>query len=98
MAISKLSPCRQVGDLTVIVVDNEAEPNNRAIVDEFGAIYVHEPRRGIVNARNAAVEAALRLEADFIAFTDDDCEPSESWLCGMLEAQRLHDADVVRGM
>jgi GT2 family glycosyltransferase len=96
-AISKLAPCRQVGGLAVAVVDNEAEPNSRAIVEEFGALYVHEPRRGIANARNAAIEAAIRLEADFMTFTDDDCEPAENWLCGMLDAQRRDGADVVRG-
>jgi succinoglycan biosynthesis protein ExoM len=95
-AISKLT--RPEGaDLSVIIVDNEAAPNNRPIVEEFGAVHVHEPRRGITNARNAAVEAALRLEPDFIAFTDDDCEPTENWLCDMLEAQQNHDTDIVRG-
>jgi succinoglycan biosynthesis protein ExoM len=95
-AISKLAPRGQVGQ-TVIVIDNEPEPNNRAVVEEFGAVYVHEPRRGIAHARNAAVEAALRPEPDFIAFTDDDAEPAEDWLLQLIEAQRTSNADVVRG-
>jgi hypothetical protein len=45
----------------------------------------------------AAVKAALSLSADFLAFTDDDCEPTANWLCDMLEAQRHYGADVVRG-
>jgi glycosyltransferase involved in cell wall biosynthesis len=94
--ISKLSH-PEGADLLIIIVDNESEANNRSIVEEFGVIYVHEPRRGIVHARNAAIKAALSLSADFLAFTGDDCEPSESWLVEMLEAQRRHDADVVRG-
>jgi succinoglycan biosynthesis protein ExoM len=84
-------------DISIIVVDNEPGPNNRAIVEEFGFLYRHEPRRGIASARNAALEAALSLEPDFIAFTDDDCQPSEDWLCGMRDAQRRHNADVVSG-
>jgi succinoglycan biosynthesis protein ExoM len=95
-AISKLTLLEGAG-LSIIVVDNEPEPNNRAIVEEFGAVYVHEPRRGIANARNAAVEAALDAGADFIAFTDDDCEPTRNWLCDMLDTQQQHDADIVRG-
>jgi glycosyltransferase involved in cell wall biosynthesis len=95
-AISKLSQPEGT-ELLILIVDNESEPNSRSIVEEFGVIYVHEPRRGIVHARNAAVKAALSLSADFLAFTDDDCEPSESWLVDMLDAQRRHDADVVRG-
>jgi len=31
---------------------------------------MHERRRGIAHARNATIEAALALDADFIAFTD----------------------------
>jgi cellulose synthase/poly-beta-1,6-N-acetylglucosamine synthase-like glycosyltransferase len=74
-AISKLAQ-PDGADIRVIVVDSEPEPNNRAIVQEFGAVYVHEPCRGIANAGNAAVEAALALGPDFVAFTDDDCEPA----------------------
>jgi succinoglycan biosynthesis protein ExoM len=95
-AISNLAPSGQVGH-TVIVVDNEPEPNNRALFEEFGGVYVHEPRRGIANARNAAVEAALAAGADFVAFTDDDCEPAEIWLADLLEVQWNTGADVVRG-
>jgi succinoglycan biosynthesis protein ExoM len=96
-AISKLTQPKGAKFL-VIVVDDEAEPNNRAIVEEFpGVTYGHEPRRGISHARNAAIEAALALDVDFIAFTDDDCEPAEYWLDQLLEVQLEADADVVRG-
>jgi succinoglycan biosynthesis protein ExoM len=96
-AISNLT--RPAGiDLSVIVVDNEAEPNNRSVAEEFpGVLYKHEPCRGLSHARNAAIEAALDIEADFIAFTDDDCEPAEYWLDQLLIAQRETGADVVRG-
>jgi hypothetical protein len=44
-AISTLTWPEGAG-LSIIVVDNEPEPNNRSIVEEFGAIYVHEPVAG----------------------------------------------------
>ena len=84
--------------LSVVIVDNESEPNNRVIVESFpGVVYHHEPRRGIANARNAALEKALELGADFIAFTDDDAEPAEEWIAKLAEAQRETGAEVVRG-
>jgi len=79
-----------------IIIDNEPEPNNRAIVEEFGAHYEHDLRRGIAHAHNAAATAALALSADWLAFTDDGREPAETWLCDMLEAQRDSDAVGVR--
>jgi succinoglycan biosynthesis protein ExoM len=90
-------------EVDVVVVDNEGEPNNLAFVQEFAARcrfpvhYVHEPRRGISQARNAALETIRRLGADWIAFTDDDCWVSPGWLANLLDAARRHRADVVYG-
>jgi glycosyltransferase involved in cell wall biosynthesis len=87
----------------VVVVDNEGEPNNLAIVQDFSAHcrfpvhYVHEPRRGISQARNAALKKIRSLGADWIAFTDDDCWVSPRWLVCLLDAAGRHRADVVYG-
>jgi succinoglycan biosynthesis protein ExoM len=70
---------------------------NTKFASVFGAVYVHEPRCGLVYARNAAVEAALALDADFVAATNDDCEPDENWLGALMDIQRRTRADVVRG-
>jgi hypothetical protein len=70
-AIAKLAWLE--GTVSIIVVDNENEPNNRALAEEFGAPMCTS--RGIANARNAAVEAALALGPDFVAFTNYVCEP-----------------------
>jgi succinoglycan biosynthesis protein ExoM len=57
-AIAKLTQ-PEGADLSIIVVDNESEPNNRPIVEEFaGAVYAHEPLRGISHARNDDAEPA----------------------------------------
>lgn len=87
----------------IVVVDNEGEPNNSALVQELAARcrfpvhYVHEPRRGISQARNAALEKCRSLAADWTAFTDDDCWASPAWLASLLDAADRHQADVVYG-
>ena len=57
-------------------------------------IYVHEPRSGVANVRNAAMEAA---GGGLIAFLDDDEEAPEGWLAALLAARERFDADVVFG-
>jgi succinoglycan biosynthesis protein ExoM len=89
-------------DVTIIVADNEPEPNNQPLMAEFAATcpfaveYVHEPTRGISRARNALL-SACEGRFDWIAMTDDDCKPTPTWLADMLAAAHRHGADVVRG-
>jgi glycosyltransferase involved in cell wall biosynthesis len=90
-------------EVDVVVVDNEGKSNNLALIQEFSAHcrfpvhYVHEPRRGIPQARNAALEKIGSLGADWIAFTDDDCWVSPTWLASLIESAENHKADVVYG-
>jgi succinoglycan biosynthesis protein ExoM len=89
-------------ELTVFAVDNEPEPNNRPVVEAaaaaapFPILYVHEPRRGISNARNAVLDACAN-RFDWIAFTDDDCEPAQDWIACLVAAAGRHEADVIYG-
>jgi hypothetical protein len=46
---------------------------------------VHQPKRGIASARNAALGKAMKLGADRIAFIDDDEVVEQDWLDGMME-------------
>jgi glycosyltransferase involved in cell wall biosynthesis len=79
-----------------IVIDNEAEPNNKLIAEAAGVHYAHEPRRGIAQARNCAIEEALQLKPDFIAYIDDDQTPRRNWLTALLAVQAEHGADAVQ--
>lgn len=94
---------RQRLALTVVIVDDSADMRAREVVNsvatqfEYGVIYAHSGARNISKARNLALETALATEADWIAMTDDDCEPSSNWLCELLTAQQKYDADVVTG-
>jgi succinoglycan biosynthesis protein ExoM len=86
--------------LELIVVDNDEQGSARAVAERlaaeapFALHYVHEPRPGVANARNAGVAA---VRGAFIAFLDDDEEAPEGWIAELLDAQRRFDADLVFG-
>jgi succinoglycan biosynthesis protein ExoM len=88
----------------VAVVDNEPEPNNRDIVFRaaetcpFPVHYVHEPNRGVPQARNAALDKALALGAEWIAFIDDDETAEAGWISALYDAACAYGGvDVVVG-
>ncbi|RYF94200.1 MAG: glycosyltransferase family 2 protein [Caulobacteraceae bacterium] len=85
-------------DLELIVADNDAVPSAKAFVDAltapFPVTYVHEPRPGVANVRNAALALAT---GDLIAFLDDDEEAPPTWLADLLAAQQALSVDVVFG-
>src|SRR5262249_24069268 len=94
---------REGTELHIVVVDNEPEPRGHRLVEQFAARcafpvhYVHEPRRGIPQARNAVLSKCRELDAHWIAFTDDDCWVSPPWREDLLEAASRPKADVVYG-
>jgi len=89
--------------LRAVVVDNEAEPNNRAAVEAqserfpFPLAYEHEPRRGIPFARNRVLDHALAMNAEWIAFIDDDEIAEPDWLSQLVSAAERYGCDVVQG-
>lgn len=87
-------------ELLIIVVDNDREPTARTVVDalqtKIQAVYIHEQKAGIARARNAALRAAQRHGADWIAFIDDDEIADTNWLVGLMAAEYL-DAPILMG-
>lgn len=89
-------------EISVIVADNEANPENRRICSAFkqthfrSLTYVQECRRGISWARNACLDR-VPAETDFVAMIDDDEAPDSAWLNHLLLAQAKSGADVVVG-
>ena len=89
--------------LRAVVVDNEAEPNNRAAVEAqaarfpFPLAYEHEPRRGIPFARNRVLDHALAMNAEWVAFIDDDEIAEPDWLAQLVSAAERYGCDVVQG-
>jgi len=84
----------------LVVVDNDARPSAQGLIARLATKtkvpvrYVHEPRAGVANARNAATAAA---RAPLIAFLDDDEEAPPTWLAALLAALETYQADVVFG-
>ena len=88
--------------LHIVVIDNDSTPSSQSIVQRFQAncphplIYRHEPRRGIPMARNRVLEDASALQADWVAFLDDDQVAATTWIKASLEVARRDAADIVK--
>jgi succinoglycan biosynthesis protein ExoM len=89
-------------ELDIVVVDNNPAPVEQGLVgcyrtnDGRPLIYLHQPRRGIAQARNFILEAAEEDMADWIAMIDDDQIVPPDWLEEMVVSQQSYDADVVQ--
>lgn len=89
---------------SLIVVENSNSSTCRDLIARFKNAfpsvrieYVLEPEPGIPFARNAGVERALMLQADWIIFIDDDEEACEGWFENLTAAVDRWDADVFHG-
>lgn len=86
----------------VAIVDDSADGEARAVAERFadsfelGLAYRVSGKQNISIARNLALEAALEI-GDWIAMTDDDCEPPPQWLEAFLDLQEESGADAVTG-
>jgi glycosyltransferase involved in cell wall biosynthesis len=87
-------------EYSVTVVDNDPTESARPVVELFArdaslhVNYAVEPQRGIAQARNKAVES---VEADFVAFIDDDEFPGPEWLLTLYKALARLDGQGVLG-
>jgi glycosyltransferase involved in cell wall biosynthesis len=88
--------------LGVVVVDDSRDGGAREVVRryegrfELGLHYRVAGHQNISLARNLAIETAAGI-AEWVAMTDDDCEPQSDWLERLLETQRRTAADAVAG-
>lgn len=78
--------------IRIIVIDNSQAGsatdicNAYAAQGRFALSLVHERRKGLSFARNAALAAAQEARARHAAFIDDDELPSPSWLQSLFDA------------
>lgn len=88
------------GDFNVLVVDNDPAGSAKQTVEaaaslgEIRLTYLHEPRPGVANARNAAISGA---QGTLIAFLDDDQTAADGWLAALLDCHRRFPAAVTFG-
>lgn len=87
-------------NVTILIVDNNPLPQERRFVENFRQQsaykinYIHVPRPGLSNARNAGIEHS---ETRFIAFLDDDMEVGTDWVDGLVETALDHGTGLVFG-
>jgi O-antigen biosynthesis protein len=79
----------------LIVVDSSAEVADSAEHRLPASVrHLRVPALGVSRARNFGAALA---EGDLLAFTDDDCVPSETWLVELVAALAEHSADAATG-
>jgi len=89
-------------EITIVIIDNSSTGQAEEIVEAYRPllrwpiIYRHEPRPGLVYARNAQLDAAP-ISAAWLAMIDDDETPGPQWLDSLLAAAHEHDALLVGG-
>jgi len=77
---------------TLVVVDNNPGQDAKELVRSFRRdgtshlVYLHQPQRGIVPARNCALNYAIAQSATHLAFIDDDEVVRPNWLVALHEA------------
>jgi succinoglycan biosynthesis protein ExoM len=78
--IADLSP--SLAEVTVMVIDNDADGSARTLAESTGVLYVVEPHPGIAAVRNRAIAEAT--DQDAIIFIDDDEVPCPGWLAALV--------------
>jgi cellulose synthase/poly-beta-1,6-N-acetylglucosamine synthase-like glycosyltransferase len=77
-AISSLLAQDYPGDRhEILVVDNASTDGTAEVIRRHPVRYLHEPRRGVSNARNRGIAEA---RGEILAFIDGDCVADRSWL------------------
>lgn len=75
----------------LLVVDNNCSDDTPAVISHHASHLpirqLSEPRQGLSNARNCAIEAA---RGDIILWTDDDALVDPGWLAGYVNAANTH--------
>lgn len=81
--------------IEVVVVDDGSTDGTADVARAFDVtLVVHEVNRGVSAARNTGIAAA---RAAIVAFTDDDCLPTERWIERLLPPYRQAEIVAVGG-
>lgn len=94
-----------IGDVTIIVVDNDIEKTAEKVVTNFlqentdveHFKYHSYAEKGLSKVRNEMLRKAFELNPDFIVFVDDDEYVTAEWLNEMMKVMINNNADLVRG-
>jgi succinoglycan biosynthesis protein ExoM len=89
------------GNVTFLIVDNAPDAPVRDVVEAFrqstgvDVRYVLENEPGIPFARNRALDEATAVDADFVAFLDDDEFADPDWLFRLVAHQRRERSHLI---
>jgi len=87
----------------IVIVDNDAGKSAASILEEYsgrfscGMRYLTEEKRGIPFARNTVLEHAVKRQAEYIAFIDDDETADPDWLLTLYRIIKSEAVDAVQG-
>ncbi|TQK18632.1 GT2 family glycosyltransferase [Microbacterium sp. SLBN-154] len=89
-------------DATLLVIDNDDEASAQAQVEATMALsarvnYIHEPKPGIAEVRNAGLKIFARGDWDAIVFVDDDEVPESHWLAQLTSYALSSGGGIVTG-
>lgn len=90
-------------ELQLLVVENDDAPlvdelvKSLQVTSPYPLHYVQEPQAGLSYARNMALSQAMRLEANWLAFIDDDESAEPQWISELYRVAKAFSADAVRG-
>jgi GT2 family glycosyltransferase len=82
------------GVATLIVDSASVTDEVRRLSAEFGAAYIRASEPGLSRARNIGLQS---VDADIVAFLDDDMEPHVQWLQALADGFAADDVAVVTG-
>lgn len=87
--------------IDVLIVDNNDVPSVAVsdfdLSDTFGLIVKHQPKQGLVNARNMVLDTAEALDATWLFCVDDDEWVADEWLGKFAEGIQKFQADILIG-
>jgi len=87
--------------IEIIVIDNDSSKSAKKIAEKKSSLnisYYSDPRKGLSNVRNSAIQLAIKKDCSYMAFLDDDEEIlTEYWLENLFKCMLNHNADVVSG-
>lgn len=86
-------------NVEILIVDNNDEPavtpDIIAFPEKFKLTLVHEPKSGLVNARNCVLDFATTANADWLIGVDDDEWVSPDWLEQYIVAFETLDTAII---
>ena len=89
--------------IIIMLIDNTKDYHSFDLIKKikkkfkYNIIQINEKKRGVVYARNKALNRLKRLNPKYVSFIDDDCTVDRSWLINILRIIKLKKADVVTG-